>query len=194
MPPSTGAKMEIIAVHLPKAWLSKIDELCKEGFFSNRSEFIRLALYLYVVGGVYRSVKPPVIKGLKQVVISFHIPKRMLEMVEDTAKELNATRSAVIRAAVFTLLTMKFKLTEVQPKDDDDVELLVGRPRFKTPPSDAAADSEVERCEPPPGAVPFTKEVAELAEKKPVCVSTVMVRCGTGYAVYAVVDNRCHDS
>jgi hypothetical protein len=57
--------------------------------------------------------RPPLF-GEKMVLISFHLPRQMLEMLDDYAVELKTTRSAVIRHAISQMLEQVRKATEEQ--------------------------------------------------------------------------------
>jgi len=196
MPPSTGAKMEIISTHLPKAWIDKIDELCKEGFFANRSDFIRTALYIYIYIRLYESIVPVKKSAEKLVLVSFHLPKKLLEEIDLISSRTGYRRSDIIRGAVLSMFLLKRENIGIKIDNNDKIELIAGRPlgpMAHVPLTHEDNSYNELECRIPEGAIELNDEIVNLLMAKPHCVKTVILRCNNVFKTYAIVDKVCYE-
>jgi metal-responsive CopG/Arc/MetJ family transcriptional regulator len=106
----SAGKRRTIAIRLPAIIIEAIDELVKVGPYTNRTEVIRsvltqelprhLARYQAITDENSKELPTFDDGGSKRKNISIYMPKRMFANVDRMAKELEISKSELIRIAI----------------------------------------------------------------------------------------------
>jgi len=118
----SGERKTEFCVKLPVDMLEVIDGLVSEGYFAARSEVIMYSLYrLFFEGTRIECIRH---EGLKRLVC-FRVPRRFVDVLAyDFGRWGCGSMSDLVRSALEDFLSI-FKSV---PKEEDNLELLEGRP------------------------------------------------------------------
>jgi len=128
--------------HIPADLLEAVKEVVRQGVATNVSEYIRHAVADMLQAGEY--CPPPTWarrRGVRSVLISFNLPRAVHgKMYELLKRGVYRSVSDIIRAAIWRKLNggcaAQAKETEerAEETEEDDVELLAGRPTGRVEP------------------------------------------------------------
>jgi len=117
----SGERKVEFCVKLPVGILEVIDGLVAEGYFAARSEVIMYSLYRLFFEGV--SVECVKHGGLKRLVC-FRVPRRFVDVLTHFSRWGCGSMSDLVRSALADFLRVFVRT----PREEDGLELLVGRP------------------------------------------------------------------
>jgi len=125
-----------VSVHMPQELLDAIDAAVGAGLAASRSDFVAHAALLLlsrVVSGEGAPPPPPTDSGGKLKLVSFTLPRGVVERLRALVGVEYATMSEAVRAAVAYAVSALAPLAGVRGGDGDSVDgLLPGRPAVKT--------------------------------------------------------------